>query len=323
MTHNPSTRPFANGELPGVEPDPQLVQVCQALSTADPLGDRAAEVFRQTFDQLYDGQRTGRYRWEQLYKTEKTHFGTLLEINLRRQFDDVLDDGVALDYSILGYDIDCKYSHKMGGWMIPPEAFGKLLLVCNASDFESFWNMGVVRATENVRRRGSNRDGKSSLTRQGLSTIHWLHRDAPMAPNVLLRLDDEAIQRIFEPRSGQARLNQLFREVINRRIGRNTIATVAQQDDYMKRVRANGGSRTALQKEGIIIPGGDFAVHRDIAHRLGATVPRPGEVVSLKLSSASPTDSDTVELDHGLWRLARDGEPAAVTAPQLPDTRVR
>ncbi len=27
---------------------------------------------RQTLDQLYDGVRTGRYRWDQLYKTEKT-----------------------------------------------------------------------------------------------------------------------------------------------------------------------------------------------------------------------------------------------------------
>ncbi|WP_418396390.1 NaeI family type II restriction endonuclease, partial [Yersinia enterocolitica] len=45
-----------------------------------------AKVFRATFDQLYDGQHTGRYSVEQLFKTEKTHFGTLIEINLQREF---------------------------------------------------------------------------------------------------------------------------------------------------------------------------------------------------------------------------------------------
>ena len=47
---------------------------------------KVAKVLRRTYDMLLDGQHTGRYRWDQLLKTEKTHFGTLVEINLQRAF---------------------------------------------------------------------------------------------------------------------------------------------------------------------------------------------------------------------------------------------
>lgn len=126
--------------------DRELLSVLNAWSSADPVGARTARVFRDTFDQLYDGQRTGRYRWDQLFKTEKTHFGTLIEINLRREFDDVIDDPddkTPLDYQISGIDIDCKYSMTMGSWMIPREAVGHLLLVGQADDKLSEWNLGI------------------------------------------------------------------------------------------------------------------------------------------------------------------------------------
>ena len=61
--------------------DPGRDLVAATWLEHDPRGERTAAVFRATYDQLYDGQHTGRFRWSQLYKTEKTHFGTLLEIN--------------------------------------------------------------------------------------------------------------------------------------------------------------------------------------------------------------------------------------------------
>ncbi|BDE58652.1 hypothetical protein REA19_16680 [Prescottella equi] len=33
---------------------------------------------------IYNGSETGRYRWDQLMKTEKTHYGTMFEINAQR-----------------------------------------------------------------------------------------------------------------------------------------------------------------------------------------------------------------------------------------------
>ncbi|MGC4154859.1 MAG: NaeI family type II restriction endonuclease [Propionicimonas sp.] len=297
-----------------------LLRVLESWNNADPDGGRSAGVFRSTFDQLYDGVHTGRFRWDQLYKTEKTHFGTLLEINLRREFSDIIVDGEVLDYRIEGEEIDCKYSQSDGGWMIPPEALGRLLLVAHANDAEGWWSVGVVRADPINLRQSTNRDRKTQLSRAGRAAIRWIARRAPLAPNVLLSLAQPDLERIMAPRTGQARVNELCRVVTNRRIGRNTIATVAQQDDYMKRVRYSGGARSYLASEGYIIPG-DYDAHRAVAAELGAAVPEHGEVVSLRVVPAQAGDLNTTHLDGKDWRLAYPGEPVTTPAPKLPDTR--
>src|SRR5690606_16647035 len=117
----------------------------------------------------------------------------------------------------------------------------------------------------------------------GRAQITWLFKDAPMQPNALLQLPPLVVAEIMAGRSGQARLNELFRRATNRRLSRNIIATVAQQDDYMKRVRDNGGSRSALRPEGYLILGGDYSVQRNLAAALGATIPEPGELVSIQV----------------------------------------
>lgn len=302
-----------------LDPDPARDEVWQALQEADPSGSRAAAVFRNTFDQLYDGQHTGRFRWDQLYKTEKTHYGTLLEINLRREFTDVIADGVTLDYHVSGHDVDCKYSQSMGGWMLPPESFDKLLLVATAEDGAGTWSLGVVRASEPNRRSSVNRDGKSQLNSRGRQQIAWLHLNAELPPNVLLSLSEEVLQQILRPRSGQGRVIELLRRVTARRIGRNTIATVAQQSDYMKRVRWNGGARTLLQREGYLVIG-HYRTHQAVALQLGVEVPQAGEIVSVRVVPAAPSDTLVVELDGRLWRVAREDEPSACPAPRLPTT---
>lgn len=47
---------------------------------------RASQVLRRTFDQLDDGVHAGRYSVDHLFKTEKTNFATLIEIDLQRDF---------------------------------------------------------------------------------------------------------------------------------------------------------------------------------------------------------------------------------------------
>lgn len=316
-----SVESVALSEQAAADADEERDRVVALWRTADADNVRTAAVMRSTFDQLYDGRHTGRFRWDQLYKTEKTHFGTLIEINLRREFADVITDGRVMDYQIGGIEIDCKYSQSDGGWMIPPEALNHLLLVCTASDADGVWSVGVVRATADHLRTSHNRDHKTGLNLDGRSAIVWLARNAALAPNVLLSLPQDIIDRIFAPAGGQARVNELLRLVTNRRIGRNTIATVAQQDDYMKRVRANGGARTTLAAEGLLIPGGDYERHRQVARDLGAEVPVPGEVVSVPVVRARPDEPDTTYLDGCHWRMAHPGEARTARAPMLPDTR--
>lgn len=294
------------------ETDFELVKVYQALANADPDGSRTGRLMRRTLDQLYDGQRTGRYSWDQLHKTERTHFGTLFEINLRREFDDVIEEGVKLDYQIRGIDVDCKFSQRMFGWMVPPEAIGHLLVVGFVNDAASEFAFGVVRATPERCRTAANRDAKVQLNPAGRDAVRWLQRPGDLPPNVLLQCDAETLAAVFAPRSGQQRVNELLRRVTGRRIGRSAIATVAQQHDFMKRVRANGGARTALMPEGYIILGGDYERHRTMAAQLGAEVPRPGEIVSVRVVPAEAYEVSTAEIDGASWRLANDGDAVGV-----------
>lgn len=311
MTEQPTQRdPQADA---AVLEDAAVPEVVSWLRVQDPHGERMAKVFRETFDQIYDGQRTGRYRLDQLFKTEKTHFGTLIEINLQREFK--FEDGDLLDFSILGMEIDCKYSHS-GQWMIPVEAFEQLLLVAKADDAKTQWSVGVVRATAAHRRVSENRDRKTSLNADGRAAVQWVFKDHPMQPNALLQLPRELVDHVMGQPSGQKRLNELFRVAQNLRLSNNIIATVAQQKDYMKRVRSNGGSRSALKPEGIIILSGDYNAQRSLAGALGAVIPEPGEVVSVTVVPAESA-FEGVPIGDGVWRLARLGEEPTTAAPAV------
>jgi len=295
--------------------DPEITAVAAALRSLDPNGNRTARVLRNTMDQLYDGQRTGRYKLDQLYKTEKTHCGTLVEINLQREFK--FDDGEDLDYRIADIEVDCKYSQRMWGWMIPPEAIGHICMLVWAEDTSSpKWSMGLVRIRPALLNPGNNRDAKATLNRAGRDSILWLRENGQLPPNVLLQLDDNVVARIMSIRSGTQRINELFRCALLKIVGRAAVATVAQQDDYMKRIRANGGARTALKPEGIVILG-QYRSHALIAAALCIPIPIGGDSVSVRLAPACSCGPGVVEIGGSLWRVAGSGDPIVV-APDLP-----
>ncbi|WP_455353548.1 NaeI family type II restriction endonuclease [Streptomyces sp. SYSU K217416] len=296
--------------------DQQLLNVHGELLSIDPSGQRFATVLRDTIDQLLNGEVTGRYDWKTLFKTEKTHAGTVVEINLQREFN--FDDGLEMDYQIAGVDVDCKYSQQFGGWMIPPEAVGHLCLLVWADDYKSRWSAGLLRIREEWLNRGNNRDLKLTVKSAHRDKILWLWRDAELPENVLLHMDALDRASVFAQRSGQARLNELFRRVQKRRIGRNVVRAVAQQKDYMKRVRGNGGARSALRDEGILIMG-DYDSHRRIASQLGIAVPQEGEFVSVRVASAvsQAEGRNVATLDGKCWTAAQDSDPVE-RAPELP-----
>ena len=97
-------------------------------------------------------------------------------------------------------------------------------------------------------------------------------------------------------------------------IRRAELATVAQQDDFMKRARGNGGARTQLRAEGILVLG-----HQDddpvIAAALGLPAPSKGEFISARVAPARPDRADPAVVIAGQrWALARPGDPV-VRAP--------
>ena len=298
-----------------IDMDAELEVVKAAIITMDPKGTRTAQVLRDTLDQLYDGQRTGRYRWDQLYKSEQLGCGNIVEINLHREFE--FQDGSELDYKIEGIEVDCKHSQKKNGWMIPPEAHGHLCLLVWAEDSaEPTWSMGLVRVTADKLHSNGNRDSKTTLNESGRNAITWLFRQAPLPPNILLQLDRTTVNKIMSLKSGQKRLNELFRTALRMRVGRAVVATLVQQDDPMKRIRKNGGSRTRLQPEGIIILG-QFTSHGNIARALGVPVPGFGESVSVRVTPASEPGVGVADIGGTYWRIAQPSDPI-VPAPDLP-----
>ena len=326
--------PTGQGVLPGLESgamdgmagcdpdltgDPELAAVATELRGLDHDGTRMAGAIRGALDMLLDGQHTGRYRWDQLHKTEKTHAGTLVEIALARVLQ--LADGVTLDYTIAGADVDCKFSHRLGGWMVPPEADGKLLLLVQASDEEGTWSAGLVRALPEHLSPAGNRDGKRALNETGRAAVCWLHARSPLTENALIRLPEADVTAVFAPASGQQRVNELFRRAQRMRVSRTVVATVAMQDDYMKRVRDGGGARDRLRAEGIVIFG-DYAGDQLLAAALGLPKPGPGEFVSARLARCADDGqlhdyARSVHIAGAEWRLAGTEDPAA-PAPVLP-----
>ena len=115
------------------------------------------------------------------------------------------------------------------------------------------------------------------------------------------------------------------------RVSRTVVATVAMQDDYMKRVRDGGGARDQLRGEGIVIFG-DYAGDQMLAGALGCPG-RAGEFVSARLvprpggpGDAGPGDAEeagdradarSIRLAGADWLLASATDPAA-PAPALP-----
>lgn len=300
-------------DLDQTDLDPALAEVAEELRRLDPDGSSWAKVVRHTYDVIYAGQETGRYRWDQLMKTEKTHFGTLFEIFAQREFG--FEGGDSTDYRIAGHEVDAKWSQSYGGWMLPPEVFGKLALVATGSDLEARWSLGLVRVSATARREGVNRDKKSQLNQYGRDRICWLWRDAPLRPNVLLQLPPTEVDTIFSYKAGTARTNQLFRSAEAMIVHRNIVATVSRQLDAQKRVRNNGGARQALAPEGYIILSGTYNSQVKIAKDLGLPIPLPDEYVSARVVQSE--DSRGAFIDGKFWRRARPDEITSGPAPTM------
>lgn len=297
--------------------DSALEEVVGFLRDADPTGSRTGQVMRRSFDQLYDGGHTGIFTVDQISQPQKTHLGTFVELNIAREFS-LQRTGTRFDYLIAGHEVDAKFS-LTGGWMLPPEVVGELCLVMQASDETAQFSMGVVRARQEWLTAGGNRDRKVALRAGHRDKIVWVHQDAEMPPNVLANLPPEDLEAILSRRSGQQKVNEIFRLAPGCRISRAAIETLAMQRDPLKRVRRNGGARTPLAREGIVILSGDYTWQRNIVESLGVEPPIEGEFVSLYLTLAEASwDGPQIVVEGKSWRTGTAAE-ALRTADQLPE----
>lgn len=303
-----------------------LAPIAEWFCDEEDARERLRWALRDSLDELLDGQRTGRWAYQHLSKTEKTHLGTVVEVNLTKEFD--FANGEDLDWRIADRDIDCKFSKDLGGWEIPMEMYrcadhgdrqGKAdhpALLTWFDDTTNRWAAGLVTITDERLRwkldgleRAYNRDNKRSLANSAARQVYWLwgglQEDLPR--NLLLHMAPVVRERILsQTLSGQRRVDQLFREVQRQIVGRETILTVAQQDDAPKRVR---DARKSLQREGIVILGHQDA-HPVIAAALELPVPVKGEWIAERIIPVSETDTRPFVAMHGRrWARARDDEP--------------
>ncbi|MFF4180056.1 NaeI family type II restriction endonuclease [Streptomyces sp. NPDC001750] len=286
--------------------------VFAALRGLDPDGSQVATALRQAIDTVLAGPSTGRYSWHQLTKAERLHLGTQAEISVSDALN--LRQGPGEGYVVAGRNINFRFARDHT-WLIPPGSVGELFLLVAANDDRSTWSAGVVRADRHLLSRGGNRDGKQALSAEGREAVQWLFRDAPLPENTLLHLPEQIVTSVLSHRSGQLRIDELFRAVQRQPISLNAIATVSMQRDFMKRVRQ---SRQTLRREGTVILG-SYRLHADLAQQLGLPTLGHGELMSARLARLTHHHGDAprVELDGDLWTLATESDEI-VPAPHIP-----
>jgi hypothetical protein len=95
---------------------------------------------------------------------------------------------------------------------------------------------------------------------------------------------------------------------------------VAQQDDFMKRARGNGGARTLLRPEGTLVLG-----HQDndplVAEALGLPRPHKGEFVAARVIPAPPDDPRPQAVIAGQSYVIAKPDDPIIAAPDVPRKR--
>lgn len=249
----------------------------------DKLKAELPVLIRQAIDEVIDAPRTGRVHARELEKTEKTYIGTKVEILVRNFFR--LPKGI-LDLTIDGMDVDVK--NTIGTtWMIPREAVGKPCILVASDEERHTCYFGIFIAHKTNLTEGVNQDQKRSVSAAGFKNIHWILADEPYPPSFWAILGEQKTHSIMRGKTGNERIEALFRETLNRPVSRETIQAVAQQKDYMKRLRKNGGARDALAREGIAILSQKYDA--GIIERLGLPRLNLDEFVSFKPATSEHT----------------------------------
>jgi len=213
-------------------------------------------MLRRCIDDVIMTPKTGRRAYEELEKTEKTYIGTRVEIELRALLR--LPRG-RLDTEILGRDVDIK--NTMGSnWMIPTEALDQPCLLVAADEARARCYLGLIVARPAYLTQGKNKDGKGSISAAGFGNILWLMCDHPYPANFWRGQDPQVVTTIFSQSTGNTRMASLFRQIQACPIARDVVEAVAQQKDFMRRIRSDKGrgTRDLLETEGILLLSGQY-----------------------------------------------------------------
>ena len=228
------------------------IDLLTAVGGANLFEEKLRAFFRSAIDEVIDTARTGRFFLRELEKTEKTYLGTKFE-NLLRDWLQV-PRGVVLDLLIGEREVDVKSTTGGGsGWMIPREAIDQFCILLRVNETLAKCAVGLVRARPAYLRASTNQDQKTSLSAAGTANIWWLVSDFDYTPNFWSLIDDGLRLKIMGSGKATKRLATLFEVCLGMPVSRVQVAAIAAQDDFMKRIRRNGGARDILAPKGIAI----------------------------------------------------------------------
>lgn len=212
-------------------------------------------ILRNAIDEVIDTPRTGRFLIEQTEKTEKTYLGTKVEILLRAWLR--FPKGSVLDMSINGTECDIKNTMHYN-WSIPRENVGRLAMLVKASEKKGVCSLGIAVLHDAYLNPGKNQDQKRTMSAIGQTNIWWIINDHIYPVNFWRMMTAAQRDDLMNAGTATARLTRLFETIQRRPISRNQVQDLAQQHDYMKRLRANGGARDRLRPKGIALLSGFY-----------------------------------------------------------------
>jgi hypothetical protein len=257
-------------------------EIVKQIGSLESVRARFPLLVRDAVDFVLDPVRTARTGLKELDNVEKTFIGLKLEHFVR----DMLDVPKGLrDLVIGGRDVDIK--NTVGdNWSIPQETYRGsepcLLMAVDEAKHTCF--LGVILAKPEYLHGGKgNRDTKKGVSSAGFFNILWLLRDEPFPASKFKGLDMDRFRELRKTLAGSERAAQFCRENIGRVIHRDVAqALLYPQQDYMKRLRANGGAPDFLKFESIAILIGTFKKDRVLADQLGFPRLKADEIVAVE-----------------------------------------
>lgn len=245
------------------DPDPGVAAVANWLSSANRI-DAIGRGIRTAIDWVIDGARTQRFSLGQVEQSEKLYLGNRVEHEVLHALE-LTKNPQGIDTEIDGHKVDIKFSLSTS-WMIPPEGVDHICMLLSADDDTSVFSVGVFRAAAELL-NAPNRDGKRSIKRDAANnSVRWLATRAPLMENFLLHLDPTIRTAILNEGSGQARVTQAFRLVLEKPISIVALDTLAVQRDPSKRAR---DARKVLKAEGVRVLCGRWSADQAVLKRLG------------------------------------------------------
>ncbi|MEU7015960.1 NaeI family type II restriction endonuclease [Streptomyces sp. NPDC046385] len=304
--------------------DSELIALARVFNELDPDGRRFAGILRDCVDGALDPRNTGRFDPAELEPDERARIRGEVRSGLQNVFPFVRGRTFGLVWQRPQGEVpfDLKFSLDRPRQTFGRTAVGTVALIVYADDARARWSAGLVRVRPEHLTPGADRDGLSALTAEAhRSAVLWLHRDAPLPENVLLRLDPETRDHILSRPDDVSRVIELFRRIRFRTLPASALRPLIRDTDPARTVRLAGA---ALREDGLLLLTGNPR-GRETAGTLRLPVPEPDEYVCAPLTRRRSEHGarPSVVADGAAWVVAGEGDELAPLPAGFPALRNR